>query len=171
MDEIGGSTMNTVNDRLTASFDGSCEWHNGKRNPGGLATYGWTIFRGDKTVAWGYGEVCRGEGATNNVAEYNALLSLMKAYRDLGLTDPIYVTGDSQLVIRQLSGQYRVKAPLLIPLHQQVKKAWIPGMTLAWVPREENEHADNLSKTAYNMARVKPDNGPWEERYKHDDSI
>jgi len=165
--------VNKAEDRLTASFDGACEYYRDptigvtKRNPGGIATYGWVIFRGDRAIAWGYGEVCRGEGATNNVAEYHALLSMMKAYEDLRLTDPVYVTGDSQLVVRQLSGQYRVKAPLLIPLHREVKDMWIPGMALAWVPREENEHADNLSKTAYNMAKAKPAGEPWEERYRH----
>lgn len=164
--------MNKTENRLTASFDGACEWYTDpagvtKRNPGGIATYGWVIFRGDRPIAWGYGEVCRGNGATNNVAEYHALLSMMKAYKALRLTDPVYVTGDSQLVVRQLSGQYQVKAPLLKPLYRQVKDMWISGMGLAWVPREENEHADNLSKTAYNMAKVKPAGEPWEERYRH----
>ncbi len=159
-----------MKDQLTAFFDGACEyWKNPetgitKRNPGGIATYGWVIYRGPIKLAWGYGEVKRGDGATNNVAEYTALISLIKAYNDLRLTEPLHVSGDSQLVVKQMSGDYRVKAPLLKPLYQQVVDLKPPGMVLTWISGDQNEEADALSREAYQIS-LKGDK-PWEKRFR-----
>lgn len=148
-------------------FDGACEWWNGKRNPGGLATYGWYIELDGQRIAWGYGEAARGNGATNNVAEYMGLISAIKAASDLGLVPDFIIRGDSQLVIRQMAGTYSVNSPLLLPLWSQAKtllSEMDAYCSFEWVPREENEQADELSKRAYQLSKSKQ--GIWSERFK-----
>ena len=56
-------------DMITLYFDGLCR----PRNPGGVATYGYVIYKDGKKVKRGYGVVGSGTGMTNNVAEYSAL--------------------------------------------------------------------------------------------------
>lgn len=138
-------------------FDGACE----PFNPGGIASYGFVILRQGKTLAEGKGTVGRPgtPEATNNVAEYTALLKALEiapAHAVHG--DRIEIRGDSQLVVRQIQGQYAVNAPHLKPLQGKAAlaianliAAGIP-VNLKWIPREENGHADRLSKEAIKEA-------------------
>jgi ribonuclease HI len=66
---------------------------------------------------------CKGAGATNNVAEYNAAIDCLREIYKLGWRGDITLYGDSQLVARQYSGEYRCKAPLIIPLLAKLKEA------------------------------------------------
>jgi ribonuclease HI len=83
---------------------------------------------------------------TNNVAEYMGLLEALKvcASRDWG---PVEVYADSQLLIRQLQGRYRVKNEGIRPLYEQVKAHLdrLGCARLQHIPREENREADRLS--------------------------
>lgn len=135
-------------------FDGACEWSpdTNKRNPGGLATYGWVIYKDGNVYARGYGVAKHGEGATNNVAEYVGLIKSLEAAVSLGIF-PTLVRGDSQLVIRQINGEYKVNADYLRVLWDKVKGFDIGKTQFEWVPRKLNEYADDLSKYAYNKAR------------------
>lgn len=163
--------MITTDKSLTAFFGGVCEWWEGRRNPGGIATYGWLIYEDGIWIARGYGEVGRGGRATKSTAEYAALISLLMAYTDLGFTAPMCVFGDSrlaiQLFIRQLC-RYRVEFCNLKPLYE-------PDVELTWIPREENTVTNELSRRAYTMARLKVvcDNGvdPWEVRAKNKEVV
>jgi ribonuclease HI len=154
-------------------FDGACQLNptNNQINPGGIATYGWHISTIDgQILAYGYGEAGRGGNSTNNLAEYQALIKALEAFKALRLDnwDMLTIHGDSQLVIYQLSGLYSVKSQLLIPLYRQVKEL-LQDMRykLEWVPREQNQDADDLSKRAYAEALHKPaDTQPWEHRVK-----
>ena len=149
---------------ITINFDGACEWYNGKRNPGGLATYGWIIKKDGQQIAYGYGEVARGEGATNNVAEYTALIEALKALKDLNLEkDVVEIKGDSQLVVNQVNGVWRCNVARLFKLKEEAKKL-INGHKITWVPREQNQEADDLSKQAYALSKTKTEQ--WSERYK-----
>jgi ribonuclease HI len=91
--------------------------------------------------------------ATNNVAEYHGLLLGLERARDLGATE-VEVINDSQLVARQVNGDYRVKHPAMRPLHQQVLRAL--GGFERWavrsVPREQNRRADALVNAALDAA-------------------
>lgn len=87
--------------------------------------------------------------ATNNVAEYRALIRGLEEARAMGW-DTVEVYTDSELLARQLSGQYSVHAPNLIPLYRRAlqllklfKTAWVQH-----IPREQNLHADRLAKAA-----------------------
>jgi ribonuclease HI len=81
--------------------------------------------------------------ATNNVAEWTALLEGLKAAVALGV-DEIAVRMDSELVVKQLSGAYRVKHPGLIPLHAQAKSLLrkFARVDVRHIPRKQNAAAD-----------------------------
>ena len=157
----------------TGFFDGACEWHRGKRNPGGIATYGWLIYYRDKiVVARGWGEVIRGDGATNNVAEYHALCRLLTAFTDAWLHGELLICGDSKLVINQMTGEYQVRSPLLRPLYTWAKELSAPiEPRFQWVPREQNSVADALSKQAYQDARLRIIEEPWDQRFLNQGAV
>jgi ribonuclease HI len=99
-----------------------------------------------RTVAklWGY----LGR-ATNNVAEYAALLAALQWARANDLTS-VRLYSDSQLLVRQLEGTYRVRNAGLRPLHARSREqmAAIPDFRIAHVPRRENRLADALANRA-----------------------
>lgn len=83
--------------------------------------------------------------STNNVAEWSGLIAGLEAALELGVDD-IDVRLDSELVVRQLSGAYRVKQPHLIPLHAKAKSLLrkFAQSDVAHVRRESNKEADAL---------------------------
>jgi ribonuclease HI len=92
--------------------------------------------------------------ATNNVAEYRALLLGIARARELG-ADSVELVGDSELIVRQVRGQYRVKDPGLKPLHAEVMAA-LEGFdewSIRHVRRGENAEADRLVNDALDSAR------------------
>jgi ribonuclease HI len=86
---------------------------------------------------------------TNNVAEYKGLLLGLEAAHELGARS-VEVRADSQLLIRQLKGEYAVKHPGLKPLHAEALRLLgnFDKVDLAHVPREENKLADEMSNRA-----------------------
>ena len=87
--------------------------------------------------------------ATNNVAEYKGLLLGLEAARELGARE-VQVRADSQLLIRQLKGEYQVKHAGLKPLHAEALRLLrgFDKYDLAHIPREENALADEMSNRA-----------------------
>jgi ribonuclease HI len=87
--------------------------------------------------------------ATNNVAEYRALVAGLEAARPFGARRA-RVRLDSQLLVRQLEGRYRVKQPHLRPYFERAKEllAEYEDVDIAHVPREENTEADALVNAA-----------------------
>ena len=87
--------------------------------------------------------------ATNNVAEYRALIAGLESAARHGAS-PLVVCFDSELVVRQMTGQYRVKHDGLKPLHAEAKRALALLATVRFssVPRENNAHADQLVNEA-----------------------
>lgn len=87
--------------------------------------------------------------ATNNIAEYQALVSALEAAAEFGARR-VEVRADSQLLIRQLEGRYRVKNEGLRPLYQQAMKllAGYAEVDLQHVYREDNVEADALVNAA-----------------------
>lgn len=112
-------------------------------NPG-PAGAGAQITDGDGLVL---AEVAEGLGeATNNVAEYTAVIRGLERARDLGATD-VLLRSDSQLLVNQLTGRYRVKSPHLQPLHRRVRElaAGFDAIEFEHVRRERNTEADRLA--------------------------
>lgn len=83
--------------------------------------------------------------ATNNVAEYRALIAGLEAASRHG-AKALTVCMDSELVVRQMTGEYRVKHEGLKPLYTAAREAAakIPTVKFRSVPREENVRADQL---------------------------
>lgn len=94
---------------------------------------------------------------TNNEAEYCALMAVLDAAADAGVKS-LVVYGDSQLVIKQVSGEWLINAESLVPLCKTVLKlkAQIPEVHLRWIPREQNIEADALSKRAIGVVAAAP---------------
>ena len=136
--------------RLLVYFDGLCE----PVNPGGVATYGFVVKDGNSVVCEGKGLVgvgARVEVATNNVAEYTALIKALECLSERGLEgEKLLIRGDSQLVIRQLKGEYKVRSERIKPLYERAKELLSRfDAELEWVPREKNAEADELSRKAF----------------------
>ena len=89
----------------------------------------------------GYLGIC-----TNNVAEYRALIIGLKAALRLG-KGPLALFMDSELVVRQLAGQYKVRNEQLLPLYEEARQ--VLAQFAAWqvrhVPRAKNAEADRLA--------------------------
>ena len=93
------------------------------------------------------GEVAEGIGeATNNVAEYTAVIEGLALADELGART-VTLRSDSLLLINQLTGRYRVKSPHLQPLHRRARSiaAGFEHISFEHVPREENVEADRLA--------------------------
>jgi ribonuclease HI len=87
--------------------------------------------------------------ATNNVAEYRGLLLGLRRARELGATE-LDIFNDSELIARQLTGQYRVKNEALRPLYEQAlaELSEFDRWSITSVPRAQNAHADALVNAA-----------------------
>jgi ribonuclease HI len=130
---------------LDVFIDGACE----PVNPKGTASYG-LVVKSDGIVIVSEGKIVgSGEGFSNNVAEYQALLAFLTWYTDTKQTDTAIVHGDSKLVICQMSGQWRINGGMYYPTYQKCVKLFQPiahSIRFQWIPREQNQEADNLSK-------------------------
>ena len=86
---------------------------------------------------------------TNNFAEYTALIRGVAAAIKLGASE-LVIRADSELVIRQIQGQYRVKSPDLRPLYQQAMGLLekVPKWSISHLYRENNSRADTLANLA-----------------------
>ncbi len=91
--------------------------------------------------------------ATNNIAEYSSLVRALERTLELGAREAeVYM--DSELVVRQMRGQYKVKNAGLKPLYKKALalSAKFSFFSITHVPREENKEADRLSKKALESA-------------------
>ncbi|HLJ85159.1 MAG TPA: ribonuclease HI family protein [Candidatus Eremiobacteraceae bacterium] len=125
--------------------DGICTIYTdgGARGNPGPAAGGGVIVASDGTVI---AEVSEFLGvATNNVAEYQALIATLQRALEAGCTD-VEVCLDSELVVRQLNGEYRVKDAKMRPLHASATSLLrkFASSRVRHIPREENKRADKL---------------------------
>jgi probable phosphoglycerate mutase len=95
--------------------------------------------------------------ATNNVAEYRGLLAALAWALDHGYRR-LHLRSDSQLLVRQMLGQYRVKNPGLQALHREARELVdrFERVRFEYVPRDENAHADRLANRAMDEAAGRP---------------
>lgn len=119
--------------------DGACSGNPGPMGIGFVILQdGKEIFKQSKAIGKG----------TNNIAEYSAVIEGVKKAVALGAKG-IVVRSDSQLLIRQLNGQYRIKQPHLRELKSELETL-TKNLVIQFehVPREENMLADELAKDA-----------------------
>lgn len=125
-------------DRLIVACDGAAR---GNPGPAGIGVH---ITGPDGDVV---AEIAEGIGvATNNVAEYRAAIAGLARALELGATS-VLLRSDSNLLIEQLAGRYRVRNEGLKPLHAEVRGllARFDAVQLRHVPREQNREADRLA--------------------------
>lgn len=129
---------------LTTYTDG------GARGNPGPAALGVVVKKGEKTVA-AFGEYLG--HTTNNVAEYTAVIRALETARELGGTD-IECRMDSELVVKQMTGEYRVKNPGLAPLYLRIHnlKLGFKRVSFVHVRREFNKEADAQVNAAIDKA-------------------
>lgn len=95
------------------------------------------------------------EESTNNVAEYTALAKALQWLLANNFNSKkVEIKSDSQLVVNQLTGDYKVKARRILPLFKQVLflKTKFQDIQIKWIPRDKNREADRLTNKAYNKA-------------------
>jgi ribonuclease HI len=118
-------------------------------NPG-LAAIGVVVFRDGVPVR----EIAESIGVTtNNVAEYRAFLRGLREAETLGART-VTVWSDSELLVNQLSGRYKVRSPGLAPLHREAlaQMRRFDHVFLTHVPRSQNRLADALANRALDGA-------------------
>ena len=86
---------------------------------------------------------------TNNQAEYLAIISGLEKAVSLGAKN-IIVKSDSELAVKQIKGQFKVKNTALRPLYQQVVQLTgkLESFSITYIPREQNRQADDLANKA-----------------------
>jgi ribonuclease H / adenosylcobalamin/alpha-ribazole phosphatase len=119
----------------------------GARGNPGPAAYGYVLKADDGTVLAAHGE--RIGVATNNVAEYRALIAGLEKALELGLAE-VGVVSDSELLVKQMTGEYRVKNAALQKLNSEADGVArrIGDVSYRAVRREHNELADRLVNEA-----------------------
>lgn len=115
----------------------------GARGNPGPAAWGFVIYQDNKLVAQGSGYLGH---TTNNVAEFTACIEGLKYISDTwGIRHTINCFADSQLLIEQLNGRYKVKAPHLKPLIAEIHQLSCPHIvSYQHIRREKNKEADKL---------------------------
>jgi ribonuclease HI len=131
-------------ERFRAGFDG------GSRGNPGPAAWGVVVLDAAGRAVEGFaGAIGR---ATNNVAEYRGLLEALAIARARD-ADDVELLADSELVVKQVRGEYKVRHPDLIPLHAEAVRliATLRKFKIGHVPREKNKDADKLVNRALNL--------------------
>jgi probable phosphoglycerate mutase len=119
----------------------------GARGNPGPAAYGYVLEGEDGTMLAAQGEAIG--TATNNVAEYRALIAGLEKAVELGVDD-LEVFSDSELLVKQMRGEYKVKKPALQDLSREAAglAKQLESITYTAVRREHNELADRLVNEA-----------------------
>ncbi len=126
---------------LILHIDGSVE---GNPGPGAI---GVVIEDGQGTPVEAWGDAIG--HCTNNQAEYQALLAALRKSRRLGAKH-VTVCSDSQLLVRQFLGEYKVRDAKLKPLHEEARRLAraFESFEIVHIPREQNRAADRLANRA-----------------------
>ena len=148
--------------KVEVYFNGTCQPY----NPGGIACYCFLIEQQQDSIHWEHGLALAQpftDDATDNVAAYTAVIKALEwllAHRPDGSsnnssssfkTQTIVLKGDSQLVINQIKGKYKVKEARIIPLYKRVRSliSKFKNIKIKWIPIEQNRQAYTFSYWAY----------------------
>lgn len=149
LDRLDGSDREVLQglySRLTAPgpvtlfIDGAADRHHGAAGIGGLfMSHGKQLYSFSEYLA----------GATSNEAEYQALIRGLELGRELNL-NRLKIYADSELIVKQVNGDYRVRNPRMQVLNRQALDMLqeLESWSLEHIPRERNRPADRLSKAA-----------------------
>ncbi len=125
-------------------FDGAC-----RGNPSNKLGLGFVVYQKNTEILHEFKKAVDVESGTNNIAEYMALIEGLKYIVEEKI-DYVDIYGDSDLIIKQVLGVYKVKALHLKVYHDMVKDLIekLPKVVFQYVPRNENAHADKLANEA-----------------------
>lgn len=134
------TVLENHNGRGHLYFDGASHG-----NPG-PAAIGWVLLSGDGIIAEAGERIGQ---ATNNQAEYQALIEGLKVASEYGLDD-IHIRGDSELIVKQVTGTYAVDNPTLKEFRVTVRELLrdFDDWSITHIPRELNERANDLASEA-----------------------
>ena len=92
--------------------------------------------------------------ATNNQAEYHAIIAALEKAISLGARQ-VLIKSDSELAVKQINGKYKIKNTALRPLYQKVVQliGSLDSFSIDYVPREQNAEADSLANKALDSIR------------------
>jgi len=163
---------------LEVFFDGSCV----PNDRTGIPCYAFIVKKDGKTIHSSHGLAGKPNSneATNSVAEYVALIKALEWLKENGYTsvpegeissplftspdgaqkpslqDNITIKGDSALVVKQVTGKFKVRTPHIKPLHKKAMSLMVQfrNLNITLVPRENNSEADRLSYKAHKEARM-----------------
>lgn len=154
--------------QLIIHTDGACAGNPGVMGIGGVIHQN---YPDEKTITF---SEPAGTG-TNNEAEYLAVIRALKVALELKPEGSVIIKSDSQLVVCQVNGEYRINHAHLARLHGKVRALakQLPGkVKFQWISREQNKHADALASAAAGMPQaVIKDNRvvSWQTNYIPDD--
>jgi ribonuclease HI len=140
-------------------FDGMLHTSGSEPMPVSLLGYGWVIERNGAEIARGFGLFLRKSKTGSNIAEYLALIEGLETLVDLRIRhEVVEIRGDAKCVIDQMSGYARVSSTLTRKLNQRAQKLArrFTNLTWVWVPRNQNRHADRLSRRSFRYLRYSP---------------
>lgn len=130
--------------KITANFDGAITY-----NPGGLASYGFIVFKDKEILARKNSTIGSGKDFSCNVAEYVGFIKLMEFFIENKFEDfDIDVFSDSQLLVKQMNGELGAKKGSYKKYYfiakEMLKKFY--NLKIEWVRREDNYLADEISR-------------------------
>jgi ribonuclease HI len=134
--------------KLVINVDGAA-----RGNPGPAAIGAIIRDESGKTL----GRISRPIGVTtNNQAEYQAIIAALEKAVATGASQ-VNIKSDSELVVRQINGQYKIKNTALRPLYQQVVRlaGSLESFSITDIPREQNAEADKLANKALDRAQLR----------------
>lgn len=137
--------MPDISQGIVCFFDGCCE----PKNPGGNMGMGAVIYEDGIEIAIYSEFVPASPNNSNNVAEYMAFKWLLDTLVEFRMhRQKIFIYGDSDLVIKQMSGQWKIKQGMYVnyAIKSKLLINTFTNVTLKWIPREENTYCDDLSK-------------------------
>ena len=129
---------------VTAYIDGLAQ----PMNPG-TGTFGYVIYDSGRKLAEGSG--LAGHDVTSNFAEYTALAEALKKLKALGVEGDVLIRSDSKLLVGHLSEGWKVKGGMYVEKLKEVRDLMkeFGSIRFEWIPREENQEADLLTRVAY----------------------
>ena len=121
-------------------------------NPGGIGAIGVIVYRQAKIIFRRGKVVGKGAEMSNNRAEYEALVEALQWLLDNGFQEErILVHSDSSMLVNQMQGKWKVRKGLYVVAYKKAGTLaeQFTSLSFQWIPREENEEADLLSREAY----------------------
>lgn len=131
-------------------------------NPGGHGAWGILVKVDGKKVHEGAGYVGNGPQISNNVSEYSGFNAAVDWILNKNLLGVTIIRGDSKLVIKQLSGEWKINGGLYLPYYYKashllavLKERTGNNVSLQWISRNDNGECDKLSKNVLRRMGIK----------------